>query len=80
MPVFFKPEGRVIAIHPVASCGDAEKWQKRAYGATIWVFRPRVRIYAGMRVLLVRIWYTLALAHPPALPHDAGTPNSEITP
>lgn len=48
---------RVIAIRPVVTYSEAEKWQKRAYVDTIWVFRPRSRITPATRNFIARMWF-----------------------
>lgn len=56
---FEVPIGRVIAIRPVATRGEAVKRQKQAILQTIWVYCPRVRLSVYERALLVRAWYAV---------------------
>lgn len=56
---FWHPVGRVVAIHPVKTHGDAEKWQKEACLATIWVHKSHAPIRVYERARLLRLWYVM---------------------
>jgi len=66
---FWMPVARVIAIHPVATCGEANRWQKEAYGNTIWLHHARVRMQVYERARVIRTYYTLRLAYESARGH-----------